>query len=205
PVVLTILLLLVLGGAGLGSFLVLFHKLPATATPTPQTVGHIDFLSSGQVTGDSNQGIDDEVQIDLHDLAQPAPGKSYYAWLLSDQNSSDIQSILLGSLPVHQGSTHILYRGDSAHTNLLAITSRFLITEEDASPPPVSPSPDYSTWRYYGAFPQIPDAGDINHYSFLDHLRILLASDPTMNDLELPGGLNSWFYTNTSTLIEWTV
>jgi hypothetical protein len=205
PVVLTILLLLVLAGAGLGSFLVFFHKLPTTNPLVPQVVGHIYFLSSGQVTGDSDQGIDDEVQIDLHDLAQPAPGKSYYAWLLSDQNSSDTQSIFLGNLPVSQGTAHVLYTGDTVHTNLLAITSRFLITEEDASPPPVSPSPDYSTWGYFGEFPQTPAPNDPNHYSFLDHLRALLASDPTMNDLELPGGLNSWFYTNTSTLIESTV
>ncbi len=205
PVVLTILLLLVLGGAGLGSFLVFFHKVPATDPPVPQAVGHIDFLSSGQVSQDSNQGIDDEVQIDLHNLSQPAPGKSYYAWLLSDQNSSYTQSIFLGELLVHQGTAQMLYTGDAEHTNLLAITSRFLITEEDASPPPISPSPDYSTWLYYGAFPQIPDPRDQDHYSFLDHLRHLLASDPIMNDMELPGGLNYWFYRNTSKLIEWTV
>jgi hypothetical protein len=205
PVVLTILLLLVLGGAGLGSFLVFFHKVPATDPPVPQAVGHIDFLSSGQVSEDSNQGIDDEVQIDLHNLSQPAPGKSYYAWLLSDQNSSDTQSIFLGELPVHHGTAQMLYTGDAVHTNLLAITSRFLITEEDASPPPISPSPDYSTWLYYGAFPQTPDPRDKDHYSFLDHLRHLLASDPLMNDMELPGGLNNWFSRNTSKLIEWTV
>ncbi len=205
PVVLTILLLLVLGGAGLGSFLVFFHKVPATDPPVPQAVGHIDFLSSGQVSEDSNQGIDDEVQIDLHNLSQPAPGKSYYAWLLSDQNSSDTQSIFLGELPVHHGTAQMLYTGNAVHTNLLAITSRFLITEEDASPPPISPSPDYSTWLYYGAFPQTPDPRDKDHYSFLEHLRHLLASDPLMNDMELPGGLNNWFSRNTSKLIAWTV
>ena len=205
PIVLTILLLLVLGGAGLGSFLVFFHKGSSTDPIVPQTVGHIYFLSSSQVNENSNQGIDDEVQIDLHNLAQPDPGKSYYAWLLSDQSSSDTQSILLGNLPVHQGIAQLLYRGDQEHTNLLAITSRFLITEEDASPPPISPTPDFSAWRYYGQFPQTPDPRDKDHYSFLDHLRLLLATDPLMNDLELPGGLNNWFYRNTSKLIAWTV
>lgn len=205
PVVLTILLLLVLGGAGLGSFLVFFHKGSSTDPIVPQSVGHIYFLSSGQVTENSNQGIDDEMQIDLHNLSQPAAGKSYYAWLLSDQNSSDTQSIFLGDLPVHSGVAQLLYRGDAEHTNLLAITSRFLITEEDASPTPISPSPDYSTWHYYGEFPQTPDPKDKYHYSFLDHLRQLLATDPLMNDLELPGGLNNWFYRNTSKLIAWTV
>ena len=205
PIVLTILLLLVLGGAGLGSFLVFFHKGSSTDPIVPQTVGHIYFLSSSQVNENSNQGIDDEVQIDLHNLALPDPGKSYYAWLLSDQSSSDTQSILLGNLPVHQGVAQLLYRGDQEHTNLLAITSRFLITEEDASPPPISPTPDFSAWRYYGQFPQTPDPRDKDHYSFLNHLRLLLATDPLMNDLELPGGLNNWFYRNTSKLIAWTV
>jgi hypothetical protein len=157
------------------------------------------------VTENINQGIDDEVQIDLHNLSQPAPGKSYYVWLLSDQNSSDTLSIFLGDLPVHAGVAQLLLRGDAVHTNLLAITSRFLITEEDASPPPISPTPDYSAWRYYGEFPQTPDPRDKDHYSFLDHLRQLLATDPLMNDLELPGGLNNWFYRNTSKLIAWTV
>ena len=204
PVVLTILLLVVLAGAGAGSFLVFFHKLPNADPPVPQAVGQISFLSSGQLAEDSGQGIDDEVQIDLHTLAQPAAGKSYYAWLLSDENQGDMQSILLGKLTVNAGSAHMLYNGDAAHTNLLAISSRFLITEEDASPTPISPSPDYSTWRYYGAFPQLPNPRAKDHASFLDHLRYLLASDPLMNDMKLAGGLNNWFYKNTSKLIELT-
>lgn len=201
---LTMLLLLVLAGAGLGSFLVFFHKLPTADPPVARAVGQVAFLSSGQLAGDSSQGIDDEVQIDLHTLSQPAPGKSYYAWLLSDENQGDMQSILLGKLALNAGNAYMLYRGDAAHTNLLAISSRFLVTEEDASPTPISPSPDYSTWRYYGAFSQTPNPRAKDRSSFLDHLRYLLASDPLMNDMKLAGGLNNWFYKNTSKLIELT-
>jgi hypothetical protein len=35
-------------------------------------------------------------------------------------------------------------------------------------------------------------------------MRHLLASEPMLNELELPGGLNNWFNRNTAKLIEWT-
>src|SRR5205085_12152625 len=158
-------------------------------TPTGQIMGHIYFLSSEQLSEDSSQGIDDEVQIDLHNLANPAPGKSYYGWLLRDENLGEANSTFLGKLPVNSGNVDMLYTGDAQHSNLLEVDSRFLITEEDAAITPITPSPDYSTWRYYAEFPQSPNPADPNHYSFLDHLRHLLASDPTLNDLEMPGGL----------------
>lgn len=69
---------------------------------------------------------------------------------------------------------------------------------------PVLPSPDTSTWRYYGALPATPDPNDAHHYSFLNHLRHLLADEPILDELELPGGLNSWFARNSQKLIEWT-
>jgi hypothetical protein len=53
--------------------------------------------------------------------------------------------------------------------------------------------------------PQTPNAQDPQHFSLLDHLRHLLASDPLLNELELPGGLCNWFYRNTGKLLEWTV
>ncbi|HKV01208.1 MAG TPA: hypothetical protein VJQ26_03725, partial [Ktedonobacteraceae bacterium] len=140
-----------------------------------------------------------------HGLSNPAPGKSYYAWLLADKNQGEARAILLGRLPVVQGSASMLYPGDQQHANLLAFTSRFLVTEEDAAVTPITPSPDYSTWRYYGAFPQTPDPLDSHHFSFIDHLRHLLASDPLLDEMELPGGLSNWLYRNTGKLLEWTV
>ncbi|MDQ2887720.1 MAG: hypothetical protein M3Y39_16730 [Chloroflexota bacterium] len=202
-----ILLLFALITAGLGYFLVLSHNLPSDTTAAPNAlVGHVSFLSSNQISENSNQGLNDKILVDLTNLAQPATGKSYYAWLLSDKSQSDTQSILLGVLPVNNGHAQLLYPGDASHTNLLAITSRFLVTEEDTTPTPLTPSPDYSTWRYYGEFSQTPiNAPDnTNHYSYLDHLRHLLAADPTLNELELPGGLNTWFYRNVSKILEWT-
>lgn len=196
----------------LSSLLVLFYKFPmqlssptAAAPVAPAAVGRIAFLSSGQLSENSSQGIADQVLIDLHNLPNPAPQKSYYAWLLGDKQQSDAQTIFLGALQLNNGVAHLLYPGDAAHTNLLQITSRFLVTEEDARVQPIAPSPDLSVWRFYGEFSQTPINSPDNpkHFSYLDHLRHLLAADPTLDELKLPGGLNDWFYRNTSKIVEW--
>ena len=202
PVLIT-LSLLILAGAGLGSFVAISHITPgASAVATP--AGSITFLSSEQLNENTSQGIDDEVQINLHNLGNPAPGKSYYAWLLGDTTQMESQSVLLGRLNVVNGSASMLYSGDALHTNLLQITSRFLVTEEVSSPPPLMPTPDTGSWRYAGALPSTPDPNDAHHFSFLNHLRHLLADEPILDELELPGGLNNWFTRNSEKLIEWT-
>ncbi len=205
PALLIILTILVLGGAGLGSSLLLFHKYAPADVTVGQVLGHIYFLSSEQVSENSSQGIDDELQVDLHNLAAPDPGKSYYVWLLGDKSQGEARSIYLGQLAVNNGNVHFFYQGDQQHTNLLEITSRFLVTQEEAAATPITPSPDFSNWRYYAEFPQSPYTIDAHHYSYLDHVRHLLASDPMLNDMELPGGLNNWLYRNTGKLLEWTV
>jgi hypothetical protein len=207
PAALFSVTLLLLVGAGVISYLSFFRMFtfaPAAA-PVIRLVGHITFLSSEQLSENSSQGIDDEVQVDLHSLASPAVGKSYYAWLLGDKNLGESRATLLGRLSVNQGNAYALYPGDQQHTNLLEFNSRFVVTQEDAAMMPIAPSPDSSAWRYYGEIPQSPDPRNSHHYSFLDHLRHLLASEPMLNDLELPGGLNNWFYRNSGKLIEWTV
>ena len=212
PRVLIALMILALSAAGLGSLLVFYHAPSVDGQTGPMVIGHVYFLSSGQVNENTNQGIDDEVQVDLSNLANPAAGKKYYAWLLSDKNQGETHVISLGALQVNKGEAHLFYGGDPAHTNLLAITSRFLVTEEGASVPPMAPSPDYTTWRYYGEFLQtpskisssMPGMDGMAHYSFLDHLRHLLAADPMLDQNELPGGLNNWFYHNTEKVLEWT-
>ena len=206
PAVLVIMLLLLIVGAALLSYL-WFPRLRAllpVAASTSRVVGRVMFLSSEQVSENSDQGIDDEVQIDLHGLSSPAAGKSYYAWLLGDKNQDEAKPVLLGKLDVIRGSASLLYTGDQQYTNLLEFNSRFVVTEEDAAMTPITPAPDYSSWRYYGEIPQSPDPLNSHHYSFLDHMRHLLSSEPMLNELELPGGLNNWFNRNTAKLIEWT-
>ena len=205
PAILIVLTLIMLLGAGLGYALLLYHPL---VTP-PVVMGHLSFLSSEQLNENSNQGIDDELQLDMSNVANPAPHTSYYAWLLADQGQGEGQAILLGALPIHNGNVHLFYSGDAQHTNLLATMSRLLITEEDATVTPIAPSPDDSTWQYYGGFGTTPvtgtdTQGNVKHFSYLDHLRHLLASDPLLDQMELPGGLNNWLYRNSGKILEWT-
>lgn len=190
--------------AGLGSFLVLAHSLPTNAA-APILVGQLTFSSSEQLSENSSQGIEDQITVDLTNLPAPAAHKSYYAWLLGDKAQSDPKAILLGTLAVNNGKAHLFYGGDTQHSNLLLIASRFLVTEEDATMTPISPSPDQTSWRYYGEFSSTPINSPDNpkHFSFLDHLRHLLAADPTLDELELPGGLNNWLYRNTGKVLEW--
>nr|BBH85910.1 hypothetical protein KTC_06610 [Thermosporothrix sp. COM3] len=203
-----ILFVIALTIAGLGSFLFFYNGFPDTSAPpaAPQRVGHISFISSRQLSERSNQGISDQIVVELSNMPAPAPGKRYYAWLLGDKNNGDNRTVRLGVLDIKDGKTRFFYKGDQNHTNLLAFTSRFLITEEDATVAPVAPSPSFDTWRYYGEFSQVPiklpEEG--KEYSYLDHLRHLLASDPTLDKLELPGGLNVWFYRNVSKIMEWS-
>jgi hypothetical protein len=208
PKVLAILVIFAVAIGGLGSFLLFYQKVPdvlPVSAAAPVVLGRVSFLSSGQLSENSNQGINDEVLVELHNLPNPVAQKSYYGWLLGDKKQSDEQAILLGVLRINQGSVRLLYPGDAAHTNLLAITSRFLITEEDSAVMPISPTPDYNAWRFYGEIPQTPlkEPGDTQNFSYLDHLRHLLAADPTLDQMELPGGLNNWLYRNTSKVLEW--
>ncbi len=187
-------------GSGLGTFFLTRH---ATTTPiaTNSIVGHAFFVSSGHVNETTNQGSNDQLQIDLQHIPTPQSGKSYYAWLLGDTTQSEAPVILLGKVPVSQGNVHFFYAGDGQYTNLLDTSSRFLITEEDANVTPSVPSPDLSLWRYYAELPQTVAPGQT--YSLLDHLRHLLTKDPTLEALHLPGGLNIWTYRNTQRVQGW--
>ena len=207
-VALVLVSLLVLAGGAVGYFVFYAHGTAPASTAVvaaPKIFGRVNFLSSEQVSETSNAGLNDEVELNLQGIQPPAPGDSFYAWLLGDQNTGDSTVILLGKLSLVGGNVHLLYNGDAQHTNLLDIASRFLVTEESATTTPVSPSPDYNTWRYYGQISQTPDPKDPEHFSYLDHLRHLLSSDPLLNSLELPGGLCNWFYRNSDKLLEWTV
>ncbi|GCE31126.1 hypothetical protein KDA_66100 [Dictyobacter alpinus] len=194
--------------AVVGSFLIFSHSFQSTAleASAPADVGHLSFISSGQVNENTSQGIADQVVLDVHSLPTPRAGKKYYAWLLGDKNQNDPTSIALGALNVTAGNAHLMYAGDAQHSNLLLTTSRVLVTEEDATVTPLSPSMDMQSWRYYGEFSSTPikAADNVKNYSYLDHLRHLLASDPTLNEMELPGGLNNWLYRNTSKIVEWS-
>ncbi len=184
-------------------FLLSLHVQNTPVEVSNQLVGHAYFLSSGQFNAESPQGIDDEVQIDLTHIPDPPADKSYYAWLLADRDVSESLPILLGPVHVDHGSVHVLYRGDQQHTNLLGVTSRFLMTEDDARRPTNNPLLDTSTWRYSAEIPAVPNPTDKLHFSMLAHLRHLLVESPELSIRGLHGGLGFWFVRNTSTVSQW--
>lgn len=184
-------------GASIGAAKVL-QQNPSAGIAGAQ--GHAFFLNSGQINANTTQGINDELQIDISNMSDPAAGKSYYAWLLGDVNQTEASPLLLGRLTVVHGNVHFLYTGDSRHTNLLAFASRFLINEDNARNPAGDPLLEQDTWRYYVVIPQTPDPKDSLHFSMLDHLRHLLVESPELAIRGLHGGLSFWFAKDTSTV-----
>lgn len=201
------ILLLLFVVATVGVLLVLAHQNAANQNTAGavQVVGHVSFVSSGELYENNNQGLNDQGLIDLHHIPNPGPGKSYYAWLLGDENQTDVPWVFLGQLSVNQGDVHFLYPGDQAHTNLLNDMSRFLLTEQDANTTPTIPLLDQNTWRYYAVIYQIPSPKDPNHFSLLDHLRHLLVQAPELKALGLPGGLSIWLMRNVQEIAKWAL
>jgi len=204
--------LLIIALLATGGYFLFLRNNPGTAASP--VVGHAFFASSGQLNPGSAQGIADELDIDLHNIPDPQPGKSYYAWLLGDKHPSveanplepPLQSpppILLARLSVSNGSIHFLYKGDTQHDNLFSVTSRFLITEENTNTTPRGPSTDHSTWSYYAEIPQTPYGA--NHLSALDHIRHLFYKETRVDVLGLPGGLDIWLFRDTEKLLGWAV
>lgn len=89
---------------------------------------------------------------------------------------------------------HLRYL-DPQHVDLLALSSRVLISVGRALAPPANPFLDPRTWRYYGQQPG--SAASHSYASLLDQLRDLLITAPQM-----PGGLRLWFLTTTRSILE---
>lgn len=195
-VIITILALVFILGAGFGAMMLMQRNVFAPA----QGGGHAFFLNSGQLNQSTTQGINDELQVNLANLPAPAEGKSYYAWLLGDVKQSEVIPLSLGRLTLEQGNLQLLYKGDQRHTNLLAVFSRLLITEDNTRAPSSNPLLDQSTWRYYAVIPQTPDQADALHFSMLDHLRHLLVESPELAIRGLHGGLAFWFARNAASV-----
>jgi eukaryotic-like serine/threonine-protein kinase len=197
-IALAAVLLIALLVSAFGAYVYYNRNASPAAVPI---VGHAFFVSSGLLNQHSNQGITDVLQINLENLPDPQSGKSYYAWLLND-HLNDVPAIALGPLTIDHGRVTKTYT-DPNHNNLLANYGRFLITEEDAGQPPVNPSLDRNTWRYYDVFSTTPNPSDtVNHFSVLDHLRHLLSQDPKLQKVGLVGGLDIWLFRDTTKILE---
>lgn len=207
-VMIELILLIAIGTTGTLWFLnqsTAKKTVPTPSVSTNPVVGQASFFNSGASGTDNSTGICDEIQVTLHNLKSPTAGHSYYVWLLPDtENAEEGITTLLGSLTVSNGTASLTY-ANPQHNNLLLIGSRFLITEETSNSSPDVPSPDQHAWRYYAALPQTPNPQDPNKYSNLDHIRHLLAKDPTLQQLKIQGGLNTWFYANVQKILAWAI
>ena len=193
----------IIGSASTLLFLNLNHSQPGSPVAKNPIVGQVSFFGSGHIGTDNNTGICDEIHINLKNLTPPTAGHSYYAWLLPDMgNTEEGITTSLGRLTVNNGVASLTF-ANPTYQNLLLIGSRFLISEESSSVTPSVPTPNQHAWRYYAALPQTPNPQDPNHYSNLNHIRHLLAKDPTLHDLNMQGGLSTWFYTNVQKILEW--
>lgn len=161
---------LLLVGSNLGTF---YLASQLSSVPPTTIVGQAYFVSSGQLSNNLTQGINDELQINVHGIPQPASGKRYYAWLSSDSGQSSTTYLLLGALTVNAGNIDFLYPGDASHTNLLGSNSQFLITEE--SPSTVQPNqPSLNQERYRAGLPHILGSNGLSSVNPLDAYRYLL-------------------------------
>jgi len=136
---------LVLVGIAAFAVLPLLSQKGTIANPPGKVVGQLVFLSS--------QGTFDQVRIELQSIPAPAAGKTYYAWL-ENSRDSEAEAVPHWKIVVDHGSVDSLYPGDSRHTNLLVQSTRFLITQEDASASPHIPYPDLSARFYYAQISQ---------------------------------------------------
>src|SRR6266516_1881996 len=220
--------IVVVVGASLETFFLISHQNRTTSTSGPAG-GVAFFFSSGQINQSSSQDIEDGVQISLKNIPIPSSGKSYYAWLLSDKQTSvtitstastpgttstgstpcptttsipgTAQPLLLGKLPFTNGSINFSYV-DQNHSNLLQRYSRFLITQENTNITPVTPSSNQHAWRFYGEFPQSREqAGQC--FSALDNVRHLLVEGSALQGLGIYGTLDIQGLRNTLKILEW--
>jgi hypothetical protein len=198
-----LLAVLVVSGTAIGP--VVIQGREQRSTSLHAVGGRLSFLSSGQVGNNNNQGIADIVQLQLEWGQDPEPGQQYYAWLLSDPGNAEAPALLLGVVK-RQGQSGVVTYSDPRHTDLLATMSRLLVTEQDASVTPISPSTDHRAWRYVASIPEThPTAAAYNRYGLLDHIRHLLVAEPTLQSHSLFGGLVIWLVHNLGRLVEWTI
>lgn len=183
-------------------FPLVWSSLPTALVASQELRGEVEFLSSGQLTPNSAQGINDEVGISLYSLDRPAQGDWYNAWLMPDSSDDAVRPLLLGSFLPTAGKVHLEYH-DPHHTDLLVNYSGLQVTEDPQTAHPDTPSLDPARLRYSGSIPMTPTPGDENHYSLLSHLHHLLAQDPDLQAIGLQGGLDIWLDRNSEKILEY--
>lgn len=121
-VVISLVLLLLLVGGAIGANLFLNR---GTQTNVP---GQVFFQ-------DDALGRNDQLRIELSNIANPPAGSNYVAWLQDTDNHAGY----LGVLPVNNGKVSYLYSGNAKHDNLLSFAQGIIITTESAGNTPKNP------------------------------------------------------------------
>lgn len=128
---------------GISAFAVLPRLFQSNPTNTPDVVvGNIVF-STSQNTAHVTLN---QLQIDLKNIPDPPQNTTYYGWLKGTNTEALFQH---WQLSVSSGTIHGVY-SSSPLANLLANSTIFLITEENASSTqPVTPNPLPGKHLYY--------------------------------------------------------
>src|SRR5437762_1499325 len=111
-----------------GTVTAIFLQNKGNANPTSNSNNSV-FFQDGSLHND-------QLRINLQNIAPSPNGQTYFAWLQDTTQHTQP----LGPLSVQNGSTSFLYQGDAKHTNLISITQSILITTEDTGKTPQSPS-----------------------------------------------------------------
>ncbi len=138
-ILLSLLLFLLLVGAGLGIFALQAHNAPP-ASPIPVS-GHVMFFRSPN--GNYNQ-----IQINMSNISPPPQGYVYYAWLVGNtlENSPAHWQLFYN---YNKGTLQLNKQSYPGHANLLEPNTLFLITKESASSSPTVPYTDPQARLYY--------------------------------------------------------
>ena len=121
-VLISLVLLLLLVGGAIGANLFL-NKGSQASVP-----GQVFFQ-------DDALGRNDQLRIELSNVANPPSGSNYVAWLQDTNN----HAAYLGVLPINNGKVSYLYPGDAGHDNLLSFAQGIIITTESAGNTPKNP------------------------------------------------------------------
>ncbi|GHO89750.1 serine/threonine protein kinase [Dictyobacter formicarum] len=189
PIFVALLVVLIIGATIMNKVITLFPS--GAASPTNTVVGQISFYNTGNALDSNNLTINDGVMLNLKNVAPPAEGKVYKAWLY-DKQQPENDALLLGTVSIKNGAGTLNYKSPN-HQNLLATMSAFVITENAPNNQAITPFLDTKAWRYTGNIPDQPRPGDPEKFSQLDHLRHLLASDQTLDTRGLHNGIDFWF------------
>jgi serine/threonine protein kinase len=192
-ITLAVIVVIALIASSLAGYALFAAKGSTSPVQAHAVVGHVLFLKS-----QSELSGFDKIQLDIPEIAQPTSGTNYYAWLENNKNDAIVPT--RWSITVTSRGVSLPLAGDPQHSNLLSTDfPLFLITAESASDP-VSPSLDSKAHLYYASIPQAASSSD--HLTLIDHLKHLLADDPTLDKLQMQGGLNIWFQHNTQALVQ---